>query len=168
MTTNDIQGLTIREATRTDIPLILSFIKDLAAYEKLSHEVAATERLLEKTLFGERRVAEVLIADSLSEPAGFALFFHNFSTFLGRPGLFVEDLYVHRHLRGMGVGKALLAHIAHLAVERGCGRVEWWVLDWNKPAIEFYDSLDALSMNEWTLYRLSGAALQDLAARGRC
>ena len=158
-----IAGLSIREATRKDTPLILSFIKDLAAYEKLSHEVVATEQILEKTLFGERTVAEVLIADFNLEPAGLALFFHNFSTFLGRPGLYIEDLYVHPHLRGRGIGKALLTHVAHLAVKRGCGRVEWWVLDWNKPAIKFYESLDAESMDEWTVYRLTGTALQNLA-----
>ena len=159
-----VDGLTIRAATETDTGLILSFIKDLAVYEKLSHEVVATEELLKKTLFEGRRVAEVLIADYQAEPAGFALFFYNFSTFLGRPGIYIEDLYIRPHLWGKGIGKSLLAYIAHLAKGRGCGRVEWRVLDWNQPAIEFYQSLGAKPMDEWTVYRLTGDALEEMSA----
>lgn len=159
-----VEGLTIREATQKDTALILCFIKDLAEYEKLTHEVVATEELLIETLFNGPRIAEVLIADFQAEPAGFALFFYNYSTFLGRPGIYIEDLYIHRHLRGKGVGKALLACICRLAVERHCARVEWSVLDWNQPAIEFYQSLGARPMDEWTLFRLTGDALREMSA----
>ncbi len=154
----------MREASEEDVPLILSFIRELAEYEKLSHEVVATEEELRESLFGERRYAEVLIAEHDGSPAGFALFFHNFSTFLGKPGIYLEDLYVKPAFRGAGVGKKLLVHLARLAKRRGCGRLEWWVLDWNEPSIGFYESLDATAMEDWTVYRLAGKALEDLAS----
>src|SRR5579872_7442819 len=131
----------IRSAVAADVPLILGFIRELAEYEKLAHEVVATEAVLRESLFGARPAAECLIAESGGKPAGFALFFHNFSTFLGKPGLYLEDLYVKPELRGQGVGRKLLAHLARLAVSRGCGRFEWAVLDWNEPAIRFYQGL---------------------------
>lgn len=158
--------LEIRAATEDDVPLILSLIKELAEYEKLSHEVVATEEALRDSLFGERPVAEVLIGELANEPAAFALFFHNFSTFLGRPGIYLEDLYVRPAFRGAGVGRALLAHIAGLAKERGCGRLEWSVLDWNEPAIGFYRSIGAAPVSGWTVYRVTGEALDGLAAGG--
>lgn len=163
VTNAKIEGVSIRTATEQDAGLILTFIKDLAAYEKLSHEVVATEELLKQTLLGRQHAAEVLIADYQGSPAGFALFFHNFSSFLGRPGIYIEDLYIHPHMRGKGIGKNLLAYIAYLATERGCGRVEWRVLDWNRPAIEFYRSLGAEAMDEWTGFRLTGEALAETA-----
>jgi GNAT superfamily N-acetyltransferase len=156
----------VREASEGDVPLILSFIRDLAEYEKLSEEVVATEDGLRESLFGERRYAEVLIAEHDGAPAGFALFFHNFSTFLGRPGIYLEDLYVRPEFRGGGIGKQLLARLAHLAVERGCGRLEWWVLDWNEPSIGFYRQLGAVAMDDWTVYRVSGDALRKLGGGG--
>ncbi len=155
----------IRNATGEDVPLILSFIHELAEYEKLSHEVSATEEILRDSLFGERPVAEVLIGESDGRPAAFALFFHNFSTFLGRPGIYLEDLYVRPEFRGRGLGKDMLSHLARLAKERGCGRLEWWVLDRNEPAIGFYRSVGAVPMDDWTVYRVTGAALDGLAAR---
>ncbi|MDX6379845.1 MAG: hypothetical protein QOI57_869 [Rubrobacteraceae bacterium] len=154
----------IRIATEADVPLILSFIKELAGYERLSHEVSATEDLLRKSLFGERQGAEVVVGYRGDEPAGFALFFHNFSTFLGRPGIYLEDLYVKPELRGQGVGRSMLAYLAKLAKERDCGRLEWSVLDWNEPAIKLYKSIGAVPMDEWTVYRLTGKALDELAA----
>lgn len=156
-------SLTIREATRADVPVVLEFIRALAEYERLSHEVVATEELLTSALFGARPVAEVLIAALDDEPAGFALYFHNFSTFLGRPGIYLEDLFVDPELRGNGIGRALLQRLASIAVERGCGRLEWSVLDWNEPAIGFYRRLGAEPMDEWTVNRLSGDALLRLA-----
>jgi GNAT superfamily N-acetyltransferase len=156
--------LEIRIATEADVPLILSFIKELAGYERLSHEVSATEDLLRKSLFGERQGAEVVVGYRGDEPAGFALFFHNFSTFLGRPGIYLEDLYVKPELRGQGVGRSMLAYLAKLAKERDCGRLEWSVLDWNEPAIKLYKSIGAVPMDEWTVYRLTGEALDELAA----
>ncbi|MBA3423074.1 MAG: GNAT family N-acetyltransferase [Rubrobacteraceae bacterium] len=155
----------VRGATPDDMPLILALIRELAEYEKLSHEVSATEELLRDSLFGERPAAEVLIGESDGRPAAFALFFHNFSTFLGRPGIYLEDLYVRPEFRGLGLGKAMLARLARLAKERGCGRLEWWVLDWNEPAIKFYESLGAVAMNDWTVYRVTGEALEELAVR---
>ena len=152
--------LNIRAAERGDTALILDLIRGLAEYEKLSHEVVATPELLEKWLFGERPVAEVLIAEWEGAPRGFALFFHNFSTFLGLPGFYLEDLFVQPEFRGRGIGKALLLRLARLAVERGYGRVEWSVLDWNEPAIQFYKSLGAKPMDEWTIFRLTGDSLQ--------
>ena len=153
----------VRRATRDDVPLILRFIKGLAEYERLAHEVIATEELLARTLFGERPQAEVLIASEGGDPLGFALFFHNFSTFLGRHGLYLEDLFVWPESRGKGVGRALLAALARLALERECGRLEWAVLDWNEPAIGFYRSLGARPMDDWTVFRLGGNALERLA-----
>ena len=162
ITTNDPK-IVLRIATVDDVGLILDFIRQLADYEKLTDEVVTDEDQLRQSLFGERRVAEVVIASYEGEPAGFALFFHNFSTFLGRPGVYLEDLFVVPELRGRGIGRVLLSYLARLAVERGCGRLEWWVLDWNEPAIRFYERLGAKAMEEWTVYRLSGATLEDLA-----
>jgi len=156
----------IRPATEDDVPIILSLIRELAEYERLSHEVVATEGLLRESLFGERRGPEVLIACCKGAPAGFALFFHSFSTFLGRPGIYLEDLYVKPEFRGRGIGRALLTHLARLAKERGCGRLEWAVLDWNEPAIKLYKSIGAVPMDEWTVYRVTGEALETLATRG--
>ena len=156
----------IKAATEDDVPLILSFIRELAEYERLSHEVVATEDLLRESLFGERRGAEVLIGYYGDAPAGFALFFDNFSTFLGRPGIYLEDLYVKPEFRGSGIGRALLIHVAGLAKERNCGRLEWSVLDWNEPAIKFYESMGAVPRDEWTVYRVTGEALEKLAAQG--
>jgi GNAT superfamily N-acetyltransferase len=153
----------IRAATESDVPLILRFVRELAEYERLAHEVVATEEALGETLFGARPYAEVAIAEEDGEPAGFALFFHNYSTFLARPGIYLEDLYVRPEMRGRGIGRALLAHLARLAVERGCGRLEWWVLDWNADAIRFYRSLGAEAMDDWTVFRVAGDALRRLA-----
>jgi GNAT superfamily N-acetyltransferase len=157
-------ALFIRKAEIADCPLILEFIKGLAEYEKLLHEVVATPELLKETLFGAQPKAEVLIAEWNKQPAGFALFFHNYSTFLGRPGIYLEDLFVLPSLRAHGIGKGLLKHLAQIAVERNCGRLEWSVLDWNKPAIDFYVSIGASPMDEWTIYRLTGENLKSFAA----
>ena len=157
-------SVTIRSATPADVPLILDFIGQLADYERLRHEAVATEAGLREALFGARPAAEVLIAELAGEAVGFALFFHNFSTFLGRRGLYLEDLFVRPEFRGRGVGRALLARLAALAVERDCGRFEWAVLHWNEPAIGFYRSLGAEPMTDWSTYRMTGAALQRLAA----
>ena len=159
--------LEIRAATEDDVPVILSFIKELAEYERLSHEVRATEDLLRHSLFGERRMAEALLGYLEDDPAGFALFFHTFSTFLGKPGIYLEDLYVRPEFRGAGVGRALLVHLAKLARERGCGRLEWSVLDWNEAAIGFYRGIGASPVSGgWTVYRLTGETLDRLAAGG--
>lgn len=155
--------LEIRPATEEDVPLLLRFIKDLAEYEHLSHEVSATEETLRESLFGGRRVAEALLAYLGNEPAGFALFFHNFSTFLGLPGIYLEDLFVRPEYRGSGAGRELLVRLAKLAKERGCGRLEWSVLDWNEPSIGFYKSVGAVPMDDWTVYRLTGDALEKLS-----
>jgi GNAT superfamily N-acetyltransferase len=155
--------LHIRPATEADVPLVLRFIRELAEYERLLHEVVATEDRLRDTLFGARPAAEVVIAQNGDEPVGFALFFHNYSTFLAQPGIYLEDLYVRPEARGRGAGRALLAHLARLARERGCGRLEWWVLDWNESAIRFYRSLGARSMDDWTVFRLTGPELARLA-----
>lgn len=155
--------LTIRFATIADVPLILQFINELAEYEQLLHEVVATEELLQETLFGEQAHAEVIIGYLGNKAVSFALFFHNFSTFLGRAGIYLEDLYVRPEARGQGVGKTMLAYLAKLAKDRQCGRLEWWVLDWNKNAIEFYECLGAKAMDEWTVYRVTGEALNNLA-----
>ncbi len=153
----------VRAASERDVPLILSFIEELAEYERLSHEVVATEEALREHLFGERPVAEVVIGEDGEDPAGFALFFHSFSTFLGRPGIYLEDLYVRPEFRSRGVGRALLIHLARLAEERGCGRLEWSVLDWNEPAIGFYEGIGASPVGGWTVYRVTGEALERLA-----
>ena len=158
------EPVTLRRATRADVPLVLRFIRELAEYEKLAHEVVASEELLAEQLFGERPGAEVIFAEVAGEPVGFALFFHNFSTFLGRRGLYLEDLYVRPEARGRGVGRALLAELAALALERGCGRLEWWVLDWNQQALGFYRRLGAVPMSDWTVQRLTGDALRRLAS----
>jgi len=157
------ERLEIRIAEAGDVPTILGFIKELADYEKLSHQVVADEVHLSATLFGERPSAEVIIAEYDGAPAGFALFFHNYSTFLARPGLYLEDLYVKPGLRGHGIGKRLLSRLAEVAVERGCGRFEWSVLDWNEPAIKFYENLGAEPMDGWTIFRVTGDALESLA-----
>jgi GNAT superfamily N-acetyltransferase len=152
-------------ATERDIPLVLSFIRKLAEYEKLSHQVVATEELLREGLFGPRPAAEVVLAYLEDHQAvGFALFFHNFSTFVGRAGIYLEDLFVDPAYRGKGIGKALLAYVAKAAVERGCGRFEWAVLDWNTPAINFYKGLGAVPLDDWTLFRLTGDALRRVAS----
>jgi GNAT superfamily N-acetyltransferase len=155
----------IRVATEDDVPLILALIRELAEYERLSHEVVATEETLRHSLFGERRLAETLLAYLGDDLAGFALFFHSFSTFLGRPGIYLEDLYVRPKFRSAGVGRTLLVRIAGLAKERGCGRLEWAVLDWNEPAISFYKRIGASPVSGWTVYRLTGEALEELAGR---
>lgn len=155
--------LRIEKAREDDLSLILSFIRELAEYERLSQEVVATEELLRETLFGERAIAEAVIAYDNDRAVGLALFFHNFSTFLGRPGIYLEDLYVQPHARGKGIGRALLVHLARLAKERHCGRLEWAVLNWNEPAIRFYKNLGAVPMNEWTVFRATGESLDKLA-----
>jgi GNAT superfamily N-acetyltransferase len=161
------EGLRIERADARDVPLILRLIKALAEYERMSDEVIATEDSLRETLFGARPSAEVVIAYAGTEPAGFALFFQNYSTFLGKPGLYLEDLFVAPEYRGRGYGKALLQHLATLAIKRGCGRFEWSVLDWNEPAIGFYKKLGAQPMHDWTIFRVSGDALRRLAAQTR-
>ena len=156
--------MTIDEAGPADVPTILAFIKGLAEYERLASAVMATEAQLHATLFGHPRFAEVVIARIAGEAVGFALFFHNYSTFLAQPGIYLEDLFVLPAHRGAGVGRALLAYLARLAIERGCGRLEWCVLDWNAPAIAFYERLGARPLGDWTTYRLTGEALADLGA----
>ena len=156
--------LSFRYAQRRDVPLILRFIKELADYEKMLDQVVADEATLEEWLF-DRQKAEVLFAVVNGEEVGFALFFHNFSTFLGRAGLYLEDLYVKPEYRGQGYGKAILKKLAQIAVERGCGRLEWWCLDWNRPSIDFYLSLGAEPMSDWTVYRIAGDTLTLLAER---
>ena len=158
--------LEIKFATEQDVSLILSFIKELAEYEKLSHEVEATEEILKETLFGEKSHAEVIIAYTDDKPVAFALFFHNFSTFLGRPGIYLEDLFVKPEARNKGIGKKILQYLAQLAKLRNCGRLEWWVLDWNETAISFYKKLGAIPMDEWTVFRVTGKELEDLANQG--
>ncbi len=158
----------IRPATRGDVALILSLIRELAEYEREPRAAVATPELIERHLFGEGldgrgRVAECVIGEIDGRPEGFALFFHNFSTWLGRPGLYLEDLFVRPAARGKGLGRALLVHLARLAVERGCGRMEWAVLDWNEPAIGFYKSMGAVAMSEWTVFRLAGERLREMA-----
>ncbi len=167
MTSTGIQGVSIRRAELQDAGLVLDFIRQLARYEKLEHEVVATEQSLRDTLFGERPAAEVVIALDRGEPAGFALFFQNYSTFLGQPGIHLEDLYVSEERRGRGIGRALLAYLAAETRARGGGRLEWAVLDWNAPAIGFYEKLGAKAMDEWTTFRLTGEALDALARASR-
>ncbi len=155
--------LTFRMANRTDTPLILQFIKELADYEGMLDEVVADEATLEHWLFDKEK-AEVLLAVVDEKEIGFALFFHNFSTFLGRAGLYLEDLYVKSEYRGKGYGKAIFKELAKIAVARGCGRLEWWCLDWNKPSIDFYLSMEATPMSDWTVYRLTGKELEKLSS----
>ncbi|MBO9541073.1 GNAT family N-acetyltransferase [bacterium] len=156
--------MTIRFATPEDVPAILGLIKDLADYEQLLHEVEANEERLHAHLFGDRPYVEVLMAEEDGELAGFALFFHNYSTFLAKPGIYLEDLFVKPTFRGKGIGKALLVRLAQLTVERDCGRLEWSVLDWNEPSIQFYKAQGAKAMDEWTVYRVTGDKLSRLAA----
>ena len=157
------EKFTFRYAKRDDISLILQFIKDLAAYEKMINEVVADEKTLEEWIFDKQK-AEVIFAVVDDEEIGFALFFHNFSTFLGRAGIYLEDLFVKPEYRGKGYGKAILKKLVAIAVERGCGRLEWWCLDWNKPGIDFYLSLGAEPMDDWTVYRITGDTLSNLAS----
>ena len=155
---------TIRPGTEADLELIASLIRDLAEYEKLAHEATFDEEGLRRNLFGPRPYAETLIAEVDGVPAGFALYFHNFSTFLGKPGIYLEDLFVKPEHRSAGIGRALLARLAAIALERDCGRLEWSVLDWNEPAIGFYERLGARPNSEWTVYRLAGEPLASLAS----
>src|SRR5450432_190536 len=152
------ESLSILRATPSDVPLILDLIRGIAEYEKLSHEVVAMEDSLREHLFGERPMAEVRIARVDEKPVSFALFFHNFSTFLGRPGIYLEDLFVKPEARGKGIGQKMLAYLAHLAKKRKCGRLEWWVLDWNETAINFYKKIGAKPMDEWTVFRVTDTA----------
>jgi GNAT superfamily N-acetyltransferase len=161
--TTQIDNFTIHPATAADVPLLLAFIKELAEYEKLAHQVTATEPLLRETLFGPRPAAEAVIGIYDGEPVCFALFFHNFSTFLGQPGLYLEDLYVRPSVRGKGLGRTMLAYLAYVARQRNCGRFEWSVLDWNEAAIRVYRGIGASAMEDWTIYRLTGPALNQLA-----
>ena len=159
-----IAGFTIRHAEESDVPLILWFVKELANYEKLSHEVIATKEDFRQYLFGEKQFAEVVIGENHSNPVGYALYFYNFSTFTGRPGIYLEDLYVKPEEREKGFGKALLAYLAKLAVDQKCGRYEWAVLDWNEPSINFYESIGATIMKEWIINRVTGDSLLKLAS----
>ena len=162
MNKGNLSKVAFRTAERKDVALILEFIRELADYEKMLDEVVATPELLEKWIFDERK-AEVIFALEGEREVGFALFFHNFSTFLGRAGIYLEDLYVRPECRGKGYGKALLRELARIAVERGCGRLEWWCLDWNRSSIDFYLSLGAEPMKDWTVYRITGETLTKLA-----
>jgi len=159
----NLPDFAIRVATAEDVPTILSLIRDLAEYERAPHEVVATEANLEEALFGPRPAAEVLLGEEVGEPVAFALFFHNFSTWMGRRGLYLEDLFVKPTVRGKGYGRALLVRLAQIAAERGCGRMEWAVLDWNEPAIEFYRGLGARPNEEWTIFRLTRDGIANLA-----
>jgi GNAT superfamily N-acetyltransferase len=161
--TTPIDNFCLRQATSSDVGTILLFIQHLAEYEKLSHEVEATEEKLHETLFGKNPCAEVVLAELEGEPVGFMLFFSNYSTFLAKPGIYLEDLFVLPEHRGKGYGKILLSYLAEIAVERGCGRLEWAVLDWNEPSIQFYKSLGAVPMDEWTTFRCTGEALERLS-----
>jgi GNAT superfamily N-acetyltransferase len=165
MANTAISDFEVRAAVEDDVPLILQFIRKLAEYERLSHEMVATGEMLQETLFGEKKTAEVIIGEYRRSPVGFAIYFHNYSTFLGRPGIYIEDLYVDEEHRGSGFGFALFHYIVRLARERKCGRLEWAVLDWNEPAIRFYKKLGAVAMSDWTVYRLTGQALDGLADR---
>lgn len=159
-----MNSIEIRNAESRDCELILSFIQHLADYEKMSNDVVATVEDLENTLFGEKKYAEVVIANLDGRPVGFALFFHNYSTFVGKAGIYLEDLFVLPEARGQRVGKSLLIHLAKIAIERNCARFEWSVLDWNQPAIDFYRSIGAVGMEEWTVQRVDGDSLEKLAA----
>jgi GNAT superfamily N-acetyltransferase len=157
------EGVSIRPAVAEDVPLILQLIRELAQYERLAGDVVATEELLRRHLFGTPPAAEVMLAVCNGDPAGFVLYFRNFSTFVGRPGIYVEDLYVRERWRGRGLGRAMLRRVAGIARDCGCGRMEWTVLDWNEPAIGFYRSIGARSLDDWRLFRLTGDALRDFA-----
>ncbi|MBM88449.1 MAG: GNAT family N-acetyltransferase [Gammaproteobacteria bacterium] len=159
-----IDNFILRSTSIKDCPLILGFIKELAEYEKLSHEVVATVKTLEKNLFSKKAYAEVIIGEYKNVAVGYALFFHNFSTFTGRPGIYLEDIYVKPEMRGKGFGKCMLSYVANIAVERDCSRVEWSVLDWNEPSIQFYRSIGAIPMDGWTVQRLHQGALSRFAA----
>lgn len=159
--------LAIRFASADDAALIVQFIRELAEYERLAQEVVATEETVRSSLFGEPRFAEVLLAELDGKPVGFALFFHNYSTFLARPGLYLEDIYVRPEVRGRGVGRALMSRLAGIAQQRDCSRIEWAVLNWNEPAIGFYRALGALPRDQWTTFRLKGAPLEELAREGQ-
>jgi GNAT superfamily N-acetyltransferase len=159
-----VKNFYLRFAEEKDLSIILNFIKELADYEKLTAEVVATEEILKESLF-ERKMAEVIIGEFEGKPVGFALFFHNFSTFLGKPGIYLEDLYVKPQMRGKGLGKAMLSFLSELAIERDCGRLEWSCLDWNKSSIDFYKNLQAVPMEDWTVYRLCDKSLSDLAKK---
>jgi GNAT superfamily N-acetyltransferase len=167
MSTPTRNAFTLRAATRADLPTILHCIQGLAEYERLAHECIATEALLQESLFGPEPAAEVVLAFTGSEPAGFALWFRSYSTFLARPGIYLEDLFVFPEFRGQGLGRQLLGHVARTAVERGYGRFEWSVLDWNVDAIGFYESLGAIPVSGWTRYRVTGDALDRLGAAPR-
>jgi GNAT superfamily N-acetyltransferase len=160
-----IKGFKICHAEKKDVGLIRSLIRDLAEYEKMLDEMVATDELLERHLFGKKKFVEVVLGYYNDVPAGFALFFHNFSTFMGKPGLYLEDLYIKPEYRGKGFGKVLLAYLAKLAVERDCGRYEWAVLNWNEPSLKFYKSLGAKVMDEWLIHRVTGDSLQNLASQ---
>ncbi|HHY28241.1 MAG TPA: GNAT family N-acetyltransferase [Desulfitobacterium dehalogenans] len=159
-----LDNFNLRFAEINDVALILEFIRELADYEKMLHEVVATEQILIESLF-ERKMAEVVIGEYKNIPVAFALFFHNFSTFLGKPGIYLEDLYVKPEMRGKGIGKIMLSFLARLALERNCGRLEWWCLDWNEPSIQFYKQIGAVPMDEWTVYRVHDEALDKLAMK---
>lgn len=160
-----MSNLTIRAATQDDAQTILNFVRELAIYEKAEHEVEATSSHITRTLFGTDSTAHCILCESDGQPVGFAVYFFNYSTWQGRNGLYLEDLYVSQHARGMGAGKLLLTHLAAIAVKNDCGRFEWSVLDWNAPAIEFYESLGARAQSEWVKYRLDGEALTALASK---
>ncbi|WP_187117367.1 GNAT family N-acetyltransferase [Clostridium amazonitimonense] len=159
-----LEDFKLRFAEKEDVTLILDFIKELAEYEGLLSEVVATEKVLEESLF-HRKSAEVIIGEYQGKPVGFALFFHNFSTFLGKEGIYLEDLYIKPEMRGKGLGGIILSFLAKLAVERNCERFEWWCLDWNEPSIEFYKKLGATPMDQWTVYRVHDEALENLAKK---
>lgn len=159
------EKIIIRFAVIDDTPTILHLIKELSVYEKLSHTMINNEDFLKENLFGKRKFAEVLIAEFDNQPVGFALFFHNYSTFVGKPGIYLEDLFVQPEMRGKGIGKKLFLELVKIAKERNCGRVEWSVLNWNTPAIDFYKSMGAIPMDDWTVYRLTGDKIDELASQ---
>jgi len=159
-----LEHFKLRFAEINDVPIILEFIKDLADYENMSQEVVTTEEMLSEFLF-RRKMAEVIIGEYKDKPVALALFFHNFSTFMGRPGIYLEDIYVKPEMRGKGIGRIIMSFLAKLALQRNCGRLEWWCLDWNEPSIQFYKQMGAVPMDEWTVYRVHGEALEKLAVK---